>query len=229
MDWIDYWNRNASVYVNERHRRVHYALVAEGMAALVPRADAHVVDYGCGDALSARTVKARCARLTLCDAADSVREGLARRFAGTEGIDVAAPEDLDALPAGSVDLVVVNSVLQYLDAAAFDRLVERLRRIVAADGRIVFADVIPKDARATDDARALLSFGARNGFLLAAVAGLVRTALSDYRRVRSRLGLSRYEEEEFIRLLARHGLAAERSRPNLGHDQGRMAFTARLS
>lgn len=226
MDWIQYWNKSGSVYVSDRHRRVHYALVAEGIAALVPHPMAHVVDYGCGDALSASIVKAQCARLTLCDAAESVREGLAERFTGIDGIEVAAPDDLDRLGANSVDLVVVNSVVQYLDEGALGALIERLRPILAPDGRIIFADIIPPDARAVDDARALISFGARNGFLMPALAGLVRTAFSDYRRVRTRLGLSRYGETEFLQLLARHGLTAQRIHPNLGHDQGRMAFAA---
>lgn len=228
MDWIQYWNGSASVYVNERHRRVHYALVAEGIAALVPQPDATVLDYGCGEALSAGMVKARCGRLLLCDAAETVRDRLRLRFDGQEGIEVISPDDLETLAKGSIDLVVVNSVVQYLNAEALGTLVRSFRRVVAPHGRIVFADIVPREARALDDARALLVFGARNGFLLPALVGLVRTAFSDYRRVRTQLGLSRYAEYEFRKLLEGHGLSSERIRPNLGHDQGRMAFSARF-
>jgi len=226
VDWIEYWNGSASVYVSERHRRVHYALVADGIAQLVPHADAHVLDYGCGEALSADVVKAKCARLYLCDAAETVRAGLERRMARHEGVEVIAPEDLDRLPDGSVDLAVAHSVIQYLDEAALTVLMARLRRLLTPDGRIVFADIMPADARAIDDARALLGFGARNGFLLPSLVGLVRTAFSDYRRVRASHGLSRYGEADFLRVLERHGLAGQRLHPNLGHDQRRMAFAA---
>ena len=45
------------------------------------------------------------------------------------------------------------------------------------------------------DAFALLNFAAAGGFLGAAIVGLVRTMLSDYRRLRSSVGLTRYAEQ----------------------------------
>jgi hypothetical protein len=75
-------------------------------------------------------------------------------------------------------------------------------------------------------ALALLRFGWRCGFPLAAAAGLVRTALSEYPKLRAKLGLASYDEQEMIALLAEASFAAERGHPNLGHDQARMAFLA---
>jgi hypothetical protein len=74
------------------------------------------------------------------------------------------------------------------------------------------------------DATALLRFGWSGGFLGAAFAGLARTALSDYRKIRQRLGLSTYSEANFSALLAEHGFLADRVHPNFGHNQGRMTF-----
>jgi len=53
---------------------------------------------------------------------------------------------------------------------------------------------------------------------------LVRTALSDYRKIRVQLGLSMYSEADFSALLADQGFLAERVYPNFGHNQGRMTF-----
>jgi hypothetical protein len=72
-----------------------------------------------------------------------------------------------------------------------------------------------------------LRFGAANGFLLAALSGLVRTRLSDYWRLRSQLGLSRYTETAMTEKLAAAGFAARRAPENIGHNQARMAFVAR--
>jgi len=77
------------------------------------------------------------------------------------------------------------------------------------------------------DARALLSFAWQGGFLKSALIGLVRTALSDYRKIREELGLSRYSEAEMIEILREAGFAAERRRQNMGHNQARMTFVAR--
>ena len=62
--------------------------------------------------------------------------------------------------------------------------------------------------------------------LTAALAGLCRTALSDYSKVRRELGFATYREAEFIAILAEAGFRAERVQPNFGHNQNRMTFRA---
>ena len=57
----------------------------------------------------------------------------------------------------------------------------------------------------------LLRFGAANGFFIAAVTGLVRTVLSDYWRLRTRYGLTRYGEAAMTEKLAAAGFAAQRA------------------
>jgi hypothetical protein len=73
----------------------------------------------------------------------------------------------------------------------------------------------------------LLRFGAANGFFIAAVTGLVRTLLSDYWRLRTRYGLTRYGEAAMTKKLDAAGFAAQRATQNIGHNQARMAFMAR--
>ncbi|WP_298964934.1 methyltransferase domain-containing protein [uncultured Methylobacterium sp.] len=225
--WREFWNRDSAIYVNDRHRTLHYAGLAEEVAALVPHRRASVLDHGCGEALAAERVAAACGRLHLCDGAPRVRAALENRFAGNDRVSVLAPEDLPALADASLDLVVANSLVQYLDAAEFEACLALWRRKLARDGRLILADIIPPDLSALADARALLAFGHRGGFLAAALAGLARTALSDYRTLRRSLGLSRYGEAEMLARLAGAGFAARRLPRNLGHNQARMAFEAR--
>src|SRR2546421_13104648 len=114
MNWRDCWNQDTPIYVGERHKILHYQLIAKDIAALVLSARDHVLDYGCGEALSAARVAAKCERLYLCDAAPLVRERLRERFGRNATIAMLAPEEMDRLPDGSLELVVVNSLLQYL-------------------------------------------------------------------------------------------------------------------
>jgi uncharacterized membrane protein len=72
----------------------------------------------------------------------------------------------------------------------------------------------------------LLHFGAANGFLMATIFGLVRLLLSDYRSLRSQVGLARYEESEIIQTLGIADFAAQQANRNIGHDQWRLAFVA---
>ena len=102
------------------------------------------------------------------------------------------------------------------------------RRLLAPGGALIVADVIPPDVGALSDVSALLRYAAKNGFLLAALGGLVRTAVSPYRKLRSTLGIAQYTQGEFMQKLAAAGYAAERLPHNLEHNPARMTFRARV-
>lgn len=189
-----------------------------------------MLDYGCGDALAAPEIARRTRRLLLYDAAPAVRERVARRFAGTPGVEVLDRAGWEALAPASLDLILVNSVVQYLGRDELDALLERARTLLKPGGELVLADVVPPDSSALDDVRSLLGSAARNGYLLAALRGLAATFFSDYRRLRRELGLACYGEAELLALLRAHGFAAERSPWNVGFSAKRMTFRAtRLS
>lgn len=226
MDWVSFWDGAHSIYVSDRHKQVHYARITADITALVPRPDARVLDYGCGEALGAQDLSRSCGALALADAAPTIRAKLKQRFAGEAKISVLSPEETAALPSGSMDVVIVNSLLQYLSRTDLVGLLSIWRRLLAPDGALVIADVIPPDVSAIQDATALLTFAAREGFLIAAFIGLARTAVSPYRKLRADLGLSTYAEAEIMALIAAAGFSVERLPTNIGHNQRRMAFRA---
>ena len=225
--WLTFWDSSHSIYVNARHRDVHYALIAQQIAALVPSPQARVLDYGCGEALHADRVAAAAGELMLCEGAPRVRVGIAARFAGNAKIRAVAPEDVERVADHSLDLIVLHSVAQYLDPEELAKLFALFHRLLTADGMLVVSDVIPSDVAASTDALALLRFGAKNGFFVAVITGLVRTVLSDYWRLRTRYGLTRYGAAAMMEKLAVAGFAAQRATKNIGHNQARMAFMAR--
>ena len=226
-DWRDFWNRPHRIYVNERHRVAHYRQVADDIRAELPDAAARVLDYGCGEALAADQVATRCRQLVLCDAAPTVRAALAARYAHVANISVLAPEAVAALPAGALDLIVVNSVVQYLTPEVCRSLLTMMRLRLAADGRLIVADVIPPDAGLVADVLALLATARRHGFLAAALVGLAATLASDYRRLRRTVGLTIWTETAFLALLRDSGFVAGRRPRNFGFNRRRMTFVAR--
>ncbi len=228
MNWRDFWNGEHSIYVNDRHRALHDDRIARDVAGLVEGADSAVLDFGCGEASGAALVAARCGRLYLYDAAPLVREHLRLRFSRNEKIVVTDAGGIDEAPDRGLDIIVVNSVLQYLTRAEFEALLDRARVKLRAGGRIVIADVIPAGAKAADDIAALLKFAFQGGFFFAALGGLVTTFFSDYRKLRAQLGLTRYSEGDALALLAAHGFAGAREPRNIGHNQTRMMFTGRV-
>jgi SAM-dependent methyltransferase len=225
--WLDFWDSSHSIYVSARHRDVHYRLIADEIAALVPSPRARVLDYGCGEALHADIVAAAAGELLLCEGAPKVRAGVAARFAGNPKIRAVAPDDVAPLPQHSLDLIVLHSVAQYLTSDETSALLALFHKLLQPHGVLVVSDVVPPDVPALTDAVALLRFGAANGFLIAAVAGLARTLISDYWRLRTRFGLTRYGEQAMKQKLAAAGFAAERAPNNIGHNQARMEFIAR--
>jgi SAM-dependent methyltransferase len=229
VTWREFWDSAHSIYVSERHKDVHYRDVAEQFAAFVPHANARVLDHGSGEAIHADLVAAKTRELLLCDAAAGVRASIAARFGVNPKIKVIAPEEVERLPDASLDLVFANSLVQYLTAAELDRMLAVWRRVLVPGGVLIVADVIPPHVGALSDGLALLRYAAANGFLGAAFAGLARTALSRYRRLRSELGIARYSEVEFLAKLRAAGFSAERLAKNVEHNPARMTFRARLA
>jgi len=227
MDWKEYWNGPHPIYVNARHRTLHFDLIARDIARLIPSRQSVVLDYGCGEADTARALAGRCGTLYLFDTADNVRARLRDKHAGEAKIAVLDEAGLDELPDNSLDLIVVNSVLQYLTRDELVAILDFARDKLKSGGALALGDVIPADANAIADTKALLAFAFRGGFLTAAFVSLVKTALSDYRKLRETLGLTRYSEAEMLKILADHGFAGERAARNIGHNQERMLFVAR--
>lgn len=224
--WVDFWDGDHAIFVSDRHKRHHAAAIGRDISRLVPHPAAVVLDYGCGEAHYATDVALRCGRLILCEAADHVRSALRRRLDGVANVTVIGPAAVDRLADRSVDLIVANSLVQYLSADDLVRALAVWRRKLRDTGTLVVADVVPPDTNAVVDTVALLRFGWRGGFLLAALRGLLRTLFSDYGRLRAQLGFATYDEAGFLALLAEHGFVGERLRPNFGHNQARLAFRA---
>jgi SAM-dependent methyltransferase len=225
--WLAFWDSPHSIYVSARHKDVHYRLIAREIAALIPAPQARVLDYGAGEALHAEELAAAAGELLLCEGAPGLRVALAARFAGHSKIRVLAPDEVARLPAHALDLVVLHSVAQYLTANEAAALFALFHRLLRRDGVLVVSDIIAPHVPAATDAVALLRFAAANGFLLEAVVGIARTLTSDYMRLRSRLGLTRYDEETMLQKLTAAGFAGARTDRNIGHNQARMTFIAR--
>ncbi len=226
--WIDFYDfKHSVIYVNARHRDVHYLTIAQNIAKLVPSPQARVLDYGSGEATSAGLVAEACAQLTLVEAAPNVRAALTARYANDAKISVLTPEQAAAQPAASFDLIVMHSVAQYLSGTEFDRLLGVFRRMVKPAGTVVIGDVVPPTMAAPAAALALMRFGVGNGFFWAAVGGIMRIFVSDYLRLKKTVGLSHYTEAAVLAKLKAAGFTAQRAQRNIGHNQRRMTFLAR--
>ena len=59
-DWIDYYDSTHTIYASKLHRDVHFEVIAADIIGYIPSPDAVVLDYACGEALSASRVAGAC-------------------------------------------------------------------------------------------------------------------------------------------------------------------------
>lgn len=227
MSWRDFWNGEHAIYVSPRHKALHYRQIATDLISHVPASDAVVLDHGCGEALDAGRVAGHCGKLYLCEAAPSVRDKLRAMLGGKTNVAVVSPEEVEALPDETLDLVVANSLIQYLSRDELVALLATWRGKLRPGGKLVVADIIPPDVSPLTDASQLLAFAWRGGFLTAALAGLVRTAFSDYRKLRAQYGLSTYRIDDITGLIATAGFEDVTAAKNFGHNPHRLTLVGR--
>ena len=226
-DWVAFYDSAHSIYVNARHRDIHYRRLADAIAGYVTSPSAAVLDYGCGEALHADRLAAVAGEVMLAEAAPSVRGKLIERFGRNRRITVVPTERIPLMPANSFDLVMMHSVAQYLTAEEFDRTAALFHHLLKPGGLLVVGDVLPPHVSMASEAIALLRFGWADGFFVAAIRGLVRTYFSDYRRLRTQMGLSLYTQEQMTERLVAAGFAVTLAEKNIGHLDTRMTFLAR--
>jgi ubiquinone/menaquinone biosynthesis C-methylase UbiE len=226
-DWIDYYDSTHTIYASRLHRDLHFQLIARDIIGYISSPDAVVLDYACGEALSAVRVADACGKLYLAEPAPGVRGRLIARFAPDTRIRVRSLEDLRKMEGNSIDLAIMNSVAQYMTPAELDDAFATIKRLLKPGGRLVLGDILRPEVGMPKDVLALLRFAAAHGFLKDALIGLVSTALSDYRQLRTKVGLQRYSEAEMTAKLAASGFTASRAHINIGHNPWRMTFVAR--
>ena len=229
-EWIDYYDSTHTIYASKLHRDLHFQLIARDIIGYIASPDAVVLDYACGEALSAAKVAEACGKLILAEPAPGVRGRLIARFAPNTKIRVRSLDDLRQMEEKSVDLVVMNSVAQYMTPAELDAaFAVIIAGCLKPGGRFVLGDILRPEVGMGRDVLALVRFAYKHGFLRDAMAGLISTALSDYRDCVTRVGLQRYSESEIIAKLAAAGFTASRAHSNIGYNPWRMTFVARPS
>jgi SAM-dependent methyltransferase len=225
--WLAYWNAPNSSYVSERHKRAHYDVVFAGVRPHLPSGpDSVVLDWGCGEALAAERMASIVGTVLLYDAAPSTRERLRQLHGAEPRIRILDEEALAGLAAGTADLVVVNSVVQYLTEEQLGQAFALFGRLIKPNGRLLVGDVIVPGTPMLHHITTFLGFALRRGFLPAAVAGLARTSASPYRRLHKEIGLAAYTSAGMIELLAQHGFRAERLPRNIAVSRYRSSYLA---
>src|SRR5712675_625311 len=148
-DWIDYYDSTHTIYASRLHRDLHFQLIAKDIIGYISSPDAVVLDYACGEALSAAAV---------AEPWPGVRGRLIARFAPNTKIRVRSLDDLRKMEEKSVDLAVMNSVAQYMTPDELDSALAVVRRLLKPGGRLILGDILRPEVGMIRDVVALLKF-----------------------------------------------------------------------
>jgi SAM-dependent methyltransferase len=174
--------------------------------------DRAVLDFGCGYFDAGLALADRAGRVDGIDT-DPHAAAVARDRVRAAGVNSTIYASDAGLPAATYDLILANSVFQYLgdDAGVADTLA-LFRRVLKPGGRgvVLLADLIPTRYSKPLDACRSLGVAARNGVLPAMLAHLWKAA-----RCPDGVPLHRIDPGRIAELAAAAGFACERLPRNL--------------
>jgi hypothetical protein len=164
--------------------------------------------------------------VTLYDESPAMRRRAQAHVTGIANAVVTDPASLAPPIPDGFDLVLANSVVQYMPFDALCDWLPRWRSLLARGGRVVLSDVLPTRRRRGEVARELfetLALQARHGLLLYAI----RTRLGDvlrYTQARRAAPLTRVEPEQLAWLARGRGFEVDVLSRNLTCRRGRMTM-----
>lgn len=218
--WKSYWEQLDDRQTTFRVQSQEYV---ENLTRSLPLDPGmRVLDFGCGFCHVAEMLAPRVGELFLWDAtANMRRHARARmaRFANVRYLDLSRPDE--SLPDPRLDLILVNSVCQYMTPEEFSGWLGHWRRLLGPGGRVVVSDLIPPEHRGSRELFTLLKFSARRGFLLRAVWQALGE-VTRYHRTRQSRPLTRFSKDDLTRRGAAAGLRAEFLPRNLTHFPARI-------
>jgi SAM-dependent methyltransferase len=226
--WVEYWNRPNGIFVNELHKRAHYQCILANVGPFLPRgAGSAVLDWGCGEAFGTEQMAAESERIYLYDPADVIRARLGNRYKDHSRITVLDDGQLKRLPPGCLDLILINSVIQYISRAELLAALRDLRRLLKPDGRFLIGDVIAPGTAIWQHVNVFLSFAYREGFFIPGAIGLVRNFLPSYNSLTRKQGFSCYSETDILGIFKSTGLQGARLPRNISVSPIRVSYLAR--
>lgn len=210
--WDEFWDQvtaSQRILREDSDEYVHNLLAVERIDQTT-----RVLDFGCGFGFVARLLSSRTRELWVWDDAPRMRRSTAHEVAGQGNVcfldlanGSASQTDL------RFDLILANSVAQFMRAEEFEGWLHVWRRLLAPGGRIIVSDLVPPDYPAFAELFTLLRFSAQRGFLIRAVYDAVRV-MPLYWKTRKARPLLTTSREELIRWGSGAGLRV-RFLPNL--------------
>lgn len=221
--WREFWNADARPHPLLRIEAGEYVRRLGSVIRLAP--SLRVYDFGCGPAHVAELLAPHVASIHAWDDSASQRARARQRTASLASVRI-----LDSPPGPDLrfDLILANSVVQYVSCDALGPLLSDWNHRLAPDGQVIVSDIPTPDGSPFDETADVLRLARTRRRLLQAIGGLMRQFPS-YARARSRLPLTRWTFEDLAELAFARGLTATRLPDNLTHFRRRLSVVLKRS
>lgn len=205
--WRDYWQTLPRGRLLFQPEAIEF--VRNLRAALPLSQDTKMLDFGCGYGGITRLIAPLVHSVAYWDATESMRAAAQENLADCGNASLWGG-------GGRFDLIVVNSVVQYMSEEELRERLEEWSGLLESGGRIVLSDLMFPGHAAANDMRSLLWFSLRRGYLLRAL----RNTLAErarYRRTAAAAPLLHVRREWLESAARRAGLQAAWLPENLTH------------
>lgn len=159
--WLNYWQTLPAGHLLFDPEAEEFA---RNLLAAVPLDDSlRVLDYGCGYGSVALRIEPYVREIAVWDAAPSMCEAARKTLANVPNATMWDQH------AGDFDVIIVNSVVQYMTASELTESLAGWHDLLAPGGRLVLADLSLTNHSAFSDMKSLLVFSLRNRYFLKAL------------------------------------------------------------
>lgn len=180
-----------------------------------------ILDYGCGYGYVAEGLSSLVGEVKIWDHVETVREHALARIS-RPNVALLDP----TAPGPPFDLIVVNSVIQYMSEETLAAAMAFWGEILAKGGSIALTDVPAEPPSLIGEGIAWFRLAARHGVVGDALR-FVRSNADRYRRARSSAALATWGEAKIRGLAEEAGLIAEKQPTNLAYQRKRDSYLLR--
>ena len=201
MNWIDYWSDHK---IEDTFWEKNIELYCSNLTRLTPLSKEYsILDYGSGPGYTAKYLSSKVNAFYLIEPSEILLEKSKRNNKANPNIVYHLLKDAEDLKnvygKDRFDVILVNSVMQYIPPARIQILLNIFNYILKRNGKVVISDMVSKHSLVIQDVLPFVQFCLKTGTLMA----LLKFSMTEIKKLtmRSRLKYWTYSKEELEKLL----------------------------
>ena len=220
MDWITY---HEGVKDQTLFRKEAFEFAARLEKFMQLSRQWHVLDFGCGFGHVADALAPKVREVHIWDESENMRIQASRNVSHHRNVVLCeAMNSSEFLSDRQFDLILVNSVVQYMSIHDFSCWLGKWGSLLTTEGTIIISDIIPLRSSPFLDLASLVTFSVRHRILFQAI----REGFKMWRnwgKINKAQPLQHYSREGIRRNVEAAGLRAVFIKRNLTYRRGRLS------